>query len=855
MTAQPKIAPVPSNAPQFAHEFTKRMRNRKDIAKKPSVRQTQSIPMLLSARYFRNGKLTLDDFLDAAVYTTYPPDQKIAREIAEDILLGRERDKKKPVEVKVVAKATVVKTDQLAKVMEQIKREQELAKVIKKDKVEAGYEYLLKLRKKKDKSLYDALQYGPKTENRYLSDGEIVLRGITSDDELKETASQELMDKFGTLGSQDIQNSQVLECLDQVCDSPNAAEQIAGKSLRGDKDVKQEFSKLSERDTSTAARALRHLEEMGTLTPSQQKAMDQKLQDDLDDLSEAADYAKELGRTPGNLDKHIKDAAKKFSLSDAAEFAKKIKESTGTDIMDDLMEQYSEQYDSGAGENVDMGQLADNARQSQSWKDLVEKETQSLIDSADSRSSPSDFLRSTLAQNQPNMDGLPSQETKKEWDKAMQKLADGAVDRSPTKSHLRQTVKHASRLGQVPSEKTIRDAGERLGMTEEEILELINPSFEVIKKLIQAGVSDFDRLHNLMSAAGLSPQQLRQLGDLAAQQGNQSALGAVAHEDLHAALGTQGSGYGQQRYQRSYGQQQRGPTPGMPSNKDRVDMAFGGLLGGPATNIIKIWYTYRDQLPPELKQRLLEIAKRLLIDLGQRYARQTMGSSMLGGIQESTTVRPFRIGDDIDLINLEETVDSLLSQGRTSFKVVETSDFLVTETYMGHRAFYWALDKSGSMDSPKKLGMLAISVMAGLYGIKKDDFGVCLFDSTTHVVKEMAEKTVSVEKVAADLLEARAGGGTGGQESMKLALRNFEDTKAKEKIFIFSTDMYLSDQHVCEEIAERMKPLDIKMIVLVPTGEHNPQAARALARKGHGVVLDIASIDELPAKLLRVTNY
>ena len=251
----------------------------------------------------------------------------------------------------------------------------------------------------------------------------------------------------------------------------------------------------------------------------------------------------------------------------------------------------------------------------------------------------------------------------------------------------------------------------------------------------------------------------------------------------------------------------------------------------------------------------MEIAKRLLIDLGMRYARQTMGSSMLGGIQESTTVRPFRIGDDIDLIDLEETVDALLSQGRTSFKIIEASDFLVTETYQGHRAFYWALDKSGSMHAPKKLGMLAISVMAGLYGIKKDDFGVVLFDHETHVVKEIAQRTIAVEKVAADLLEARAGGGTGGQESIKLALRNFEDSKAKEKIFIFATDMYLSDQVICEGLVEQMNPLGIKLIVLCPTGEYNPQAAHALAKKGHGVVLDIDSIDELPTKLLRVTNY
>jgi len=808
--------------------------------------------MLLSARYFRNGKLTLDDFLDAAIYTTFPPDQKIAREIAEDILLGREKDKK-PEEEKVVAKATVVKTDQLAKVMEQIKREQELAKVIKKDKVESGYEYLLELRKQKDKSLYEALQFGPKPEDRYLSDGEIVLRGITSDEELKKTASHELMDKFGTLNSQDIKNSQVLECLDDVCQSPNAAEQIAAKSLRGDSDVMEQFSKLSERDTTTAARALRHMEEMGTLTPEQQQAMDQKLQDDLNDLSEAADYAKELRRVPGNLYDHIEDAPTRFSLSDAAEFAKTIKEATGQDIMGALMEEYNDQYDSGACDNVDMRQLADNASQSQSWKDLVQKETQNLIENADSRSSPSDFLRSALAQNQPLESSLPSQDTKQQWDKAMQQLADGAVERSPTKGHLRQTVKHASRLGQVPSQKAIREAGKKLGMTEEEILELINPSFEVIKKLIQAGVNDFDRLHNLMSSAGLNQQQLRQLGDLAAQLGNQSALGAVAHEDLHAALGTAGQGM-PQRYGRGYGQQMGAPA-GMPSDKDRVDMAVGGLLGGPATNIIKIWYTYRDELPPELKDRLRKIAQRLLIDLGMRYARATMGSSMLGGIMESTTVRPFKIGDDIDLIDLEETVDALLAQGRTSFKIIETSDFLVTETYQGHRAFYWALDKSGSMHAPKKLGMLAISVMAGLYGIKKDDFGVVLFDDRTHVVKEIAERNVAVEKVAADLLEARAGGGTGGEQSMRLALRNFEDTKAKEKIFIFATDMYLSDQKICEELAERMKPLDIKMIILAPTGEYNPQAARSLAQKAHGVVLDIDSIDELPAKLLRITNY
>ncbi len=849
MAAQPKITPVPSNAPPFAHEFTKRMRSRKDVAKKPSVRQTQSIPQLLSARFFRNGKLTLEDFLEAAVFTTYPPDQDIAREVAEDILLGREkieRPKLTDKEQEAVAAASQKQSEALQKVVDQIRREQELAKIIQQEKVQAGYDYLQDLHKNGDPQLYEAA-------TDYLTDGDIVLRGITSNQELKETAGSMLLDKAGVLTSQDIKNSQTLDVLDEVCNISNAAEQIAAKALRGDSDVKQEFSDLARRDSTTAARALRHIEEMETLDDQTRESLDQTLQENLSDLSETADYAAEMKRLPDNLNEHIQNAPNKYSLSDAAAFADKIKKHTGQDIMDELLKAYDEQYENGGHNNVDLRQLSDTARDNKSWDNLLQKETESLIQDANARSSPSDFLRSLVAQGMGFGVELPSSHTQQEWSNAMQKFADTACDTSPTKTHLRNTVKQLSRMGQIPSKESIKKAGERLGMSEAEILELLNPSYEVIKKLIETGVSDFDRLHNLISAAGLSHQQLQQLADMAAEKGNQSALGAIAHEDLHAALGTGAQGYGTRRFGQGYG---AGSGNGsQPYDKNRADMAFGGLLGGQATNIVRLWYSYRDQLPDELKQKLREIARRLLIDLGMRYARQTMGSSMLGGIQESTTVRPFKIGDDMDLIDLEETIDSLLTQGRTNFKILETSDFLVTETYQGHRAFYWALDKSGSMNSAEKLGMLAISVMAGLYGIKRDDFGVVLFDSVTHVVKSIAEKNVSVDKVATDLLDARAGGGTGGAESLRLALQNFEETRAKEKILVFSTDMYLSDQAVCEQLAERMKPLGIKMIILVPKSSYNPHAADNLAKKSHGVVLDIASIDELPAKLLRVTNY
>ncbi|NHJ15263.1 MAG: hypothetical protein EAX95_16400, partial [Candidatus Thorarchaeota archaeon] len=395
MAAQPRITPVPSNAPPFAYEFTKRMRERKDVAKKPSVRQTQSIPQLLSARYFRNGKLTLEDFLEAAVFTTFPPDQDIAREIAEDILLGRERIKKPDTDEeqqKAQASAAMEKQkDALQKVMDQIRREQELGKVIQEDKVKAGYDYLQNLHKNGDTQLYEAA-------TDYLKDGDIVLRGITSDQELKELAGSKLLDKAGVLTSDDFRNAQTLDVLNDVCNLSNAAEQIAAKSLRGDDDVEEEFDNLAKRDTTTAARALRHIEEMETLDEETRKSLDRNLQDNLSNLSEAADYAAELERVPDNLDQHIQNAPNQYPLSDAAAFAERIKKHTGQDIMDDLFKAYDEQYDNGGHNNVDMRQLSETARDNQSWDSLLEKQTESIIQDADARSSPSDFLKSLVSQ-------------------------------------------------------------------------------------------------------------------------------------------------------------------------------------------------------------------------------------------------------------------------------------------------------------------------------------------------------------------------------------------------------------------------------------------------------------------------
>ncbi|MBS3794422.1 MAG: VWA domain-containing protein [Candidatus Thorarchaeota archaeon] len=835
MGTKARIDPIPSMVVEFAQEFVSRMRARQDLKQKPSIRQTEAIPQFLSARYFKQGRLSLDDLVEAAVYTTFPADQKVARDVAEDIVLGREDEEKTLLETQQKKqkqkKAKKAVTDSLNEVINTILREQELSEKIETEKISDGYNYLRKLKNSdKDDLLNSATDY--------LTEGDIVLRGISNDERLKQEASQELLERIGGLSSRDIENSKTLDSLDQVCSSHNRAESLAAKALRGDSDVQKEFNDLAQRDPATGARALSHMKDIGSPKKATRDAMQKKLEDSIQNLEEMTSYASHLNELPKNSDSHVQSAPQEFAFDESMRMVNQIKNHTGKSLHDQLMKEYDSQFSKGASENVDHHQLGENATPQQNWKNLVKKVTDRTIERAQSRSAPAEYLLKKLAQHSKLSKDLPGQ-CKHTWNQQMQQLSDEAIKQSQSKAHMRKNVRRARRMGTGPSEQAIRQRGQELGMSESEILELVNPSFEVAKKLIKQGVKDFDRLHGLISSAGLSQSQLKELADMANRMGNASALGAIGHVDLQAALGMAG------RRHRGGGE----PDP------QRADMALRGLLGGPATNIVTIWYTYRESLPPEFKRRLKQIAKRLLIDLGKSFARAVMGSSMLGGIQPSTTVRPFRIGDDIDLIDLEETLSHLLSEGRTDFRTLRPDDFLITETYHGHRAFYWALDKSGSMHHPKKLGMLSISVMAGLYGIQKDDFGVVLFDNTTHIVKDMADSAKSVEKVASNLLDLRASGGTGGASSIRLALQNFEKTRAREKVFIFCTDVYLSDQSECTELMAKIKKQGIDTIILVPAAEYDRKSADELAKSSHGVVLDIDSIDELPQRLLRLTNY
>ena len=318
MSDSADTGPALTGVLEFTYEFVKRMRNRADLMSPPSIRQTHAIPKLLSARYFRNGKISHLDLVEVAVFTTNPEDQGIGREVAEDIILGASSRKKKPETPVQYTPPRPVDADPLEAMIAKIKRERDSSRKLQDEEIEAGSEYLDNLLTRKDApEIETALQY--------LTEGDIILKGLKNDDELREAAGRELLSKLGSLTSEDISRAETLGVIDRLAAAPNAAEQLVARAFRGENDLVGRFENLAKQDSATAARALRHLEELGIPTSEENEKMDKTLQQGLKNLSEVADYANELKRLPEDVTKHIQDAAQRFPLIDALEFSKRIR--------------------------------------------------------------------------------------------------------------------------------------------------------------------------------------------------------------------------------------------------------------------------------------------------------------------------------------------------------------------------------------------------------------------------------------------------------------------------------------------------------------------------------------------------
>jgi len=410
--------------------------------------------------------------------------------------------------------------------------------------------------------------------------------------------------------------------------------------------------------------------------------------------------------------------------------------------------------------------------------------------------------------------------------KISQKLPDlvsKTLEACETADQLKNATEFLRKIGLDPDSEDIKRIGKNLEMSEDEIYELIEPSYQLLKKMVENNIADFQRISNLIEQLQeqLNRERIKELLSSALANDNRDALGAIGHFALSEAL---------------KGAQQIG-------GKEGQDKVISCLSAGSGENLLKQWFIHRNNLPEQVKIKVKELAKKMLIDLGIYYSRARLGSATTGSIPINV-VRPYTIGDDFENIDLEETIFNLLEKGK-KLDHINYDDFYVYETAKGLRSFCFELDISGSMTG-EKLAYMAICVTMLVYGMRKDEIGVAFFESDTHVLKKLSEK-IDLEKLADDLLTVSAKGGTRLQSALEWANKQFkESSSSREKLNVLFTDAEVYDIQQANEELRKFRSLNVDFILVSPESSFNLKEAKKMVKLAGGQLLTIKDWNEFP---------
>ncbi|MFX1308296.1 MAG: VWA domain-containing protein, partial [Promethearchaeota archaeon] len=397
------------------------------------------------------------------------------------------------------------------------------------------------------------------------------------------------------------------------------------------------------------------------------------------------------------------------------------------------------------------------------------------------------------------------------------------IESCETPSQLRNATEFLRKIGLNPDSELIEEIGKKLQMPDDEIFELIEPTYQLLKKLVEQKKGDFQRLSNLMNQIQdqLNFERLKELTATALASNNRDALGALGNFNLSDALKSA---------------QQIGGQEG-------ENMMISCLSAGSGENLLKQWFIHRQDLPETTKSKVKELAKKMLIELGIYYSRANLGSSTTGPIPINI-VRPYSIGDDFENIDLEETINNILEKGK-KLDHIKYDDFFVYETAKGLRTACFELDISGSMTGDK-LAYMSICVTMLCYGMRKDELGISFFESNTHVLKRLDEK-IELEKLADELLSVTARGGTRIQSAVEWANKQFKEySNSREKLNVLFTDAEIFDLKEAITEFRKMRSLGVDFILVCPEASFNLKEAKKMVKVAGGQLITIKDWNEFP---------
>ena len=814
----------PENPCEFAVEFIRRMRNHPDIIQMPSPRQVLSIPNLIISRYYRKGSITPNDFIEIGTVTSFPDNQNLAKDIAFEILFPNyKKDLIKSffVENEIndfenELKNSGIKSelDQLQDIIDEI----EFSKSFDTDMIQQLEEFMEQLNQKRHEEPYiSALNF-------FNDDSELYKEEITSFEKLLEEAKNRMLQKINSLDPKDLKagtNLGLNELVQQQ--SLREWEKITSKALNN-RNIENDLNKLIKSGSlEDFLQSMKFLNDTNAISKEQLENLKKELQNKIGNLDQLFQSAKHLGETPNfDINKIMNNSLNQSSFEHNFNLANSLDQFFGTNLRPSLLDTFDQQNKSSQM-NLSLETLTKTAFTNKSWNSLFNQALKNAITEADAQNKKYEAFKSLTHELQQLMNSCQNMHCSQKMAQNIPDLMSLTLESCETPSQLRDATEFLRKIGLIPKSEVIEKIGKKLQMPEDEIFELIEPTYQLLKKLVESKKADFQRLSNLLNQIKdqLNYERIKELTASALASDNRDALGALGNFNLSEALKSA---------------QQIGGQEG--ENK-----MISCLSAGSGENLLTQWFIHRKNLPEPTKQKVKELAKKMLIELGIYYSRARLGTSTTGPIPINI-VRPYSIGDDFENIDLEETLYNILEKGK-KLDHINYDDFFVYETAKGLRTACFELDISGSMTGDK-LAYMSICVTMLCYGMRKDELGIAFFESNTHVLKGLDEK-IDLEKLADELLSVTARGGTRIQSAVEWANKQFkEHSNSREKLNILFTDGEIFD--IKEALVEfrKMRSLGIDFILVCPEDSYNFKEAKKMVKVAGGQLLTIKDWNEFP---------
>jgi Mg-chelatase subunit ChlD len=854
----------------FALAFVHAMRKREGVSHVPSVRTTVALPRFLTARYFRVGALTAKDYVEAAVYLTPIEDQGYAFEVSRELLFPKEKSAESstasPLALDVEGAQMV--TTQAPQVDEGLSVLESLAGM----SLDLGNLDLAALDKALDAKVEAAMEMrsldlltqfstsedvGQKSlatlATHFGGAAELEADGIHDEPTARRFVLERLLgglgelepetvlaagkagfapqlltdvelpwEKAGLLAASAGQEGALKALLDELLAKGSARE--LGQTLRFVRAGSPKAAKPFQKRALSSARHLADwaeiLEGLGEFVEPPAALIERSAKENVVRALQAASLMQQAFRGAPPEEEWAYDA------DDAEEEAPRDEEET------DLRHTVLDAWADSLREVPDLDFLIDVCVPGKTWADLVDQAAQRFVTELRAND-----LLAPAARMEPIGAALKLARRLKDTGTAIgrrvaSELATEVLLLVGDRSRFLPLLDALVDVGLVPHDTAaVVKAARVLEIEEEEVYARLSQPLEQLRFLIEGNVQDLKRHLELVDKIDHVPDELlEQLLACCLRDGNRMGLALLLAVALGPVL-------------------MRVTTLGASAMADE-SLGFKGIGGG--ENLLLQWYTHRDEIPSDFKERVRALAKQALLDAALPWMHKGVGGAERGLLPQART-RPFRAGDELDHLDVDGTLEALAMSGKP-LDQLSPEDLMVADTTSGRAGFTVLIDISGSM-SGKDLAVCAIAVVMLLGRLKPEEVALALFESNTHVVKGFADGT-DLDEVASGLLELRATGGTCVDAALRFARDQFASQAEQERrvLFLLSDFAFSESEADLDGLLGELRELDVHFLGAAHGYVHQHMAGH-IAGRLEGNVTKIPSMAKLPEVLLQALGW